>query len=187
MAHVLLEQFHTGDVNSAIKPILSHDPLKQTLLPVGGSSCVVCPVTSPSSASASNGQIQPHESPKTVQNVGESPVMWMGPAPPHVLTQQESLGSPVSQVTDEATASALMKRDLPQESVQIQICGSGERSPESEASEVDDASHNEGDTRDPFSDISWEGWGLIKTPDGNYFPETFNPSPFGFEDLTDRW
>lgn len=39
----------------------------------------------------------------------------------------------------------------------------------------------------PFPDISWEGWGLIKTSDGVYLPETFNPFPHVFEDLTDQW
>ena len=38
-----------------------------------------------------------------------------------------------------------------------------------------------------FPEISWEGWGLIKTPDGFYLPETFNPFPHVFEDLTDQW
>ena len=39
------------------------------------------------------------------------------------------------------------------------------------------------DRQDQFSDISWEGGGLIKTPFGVYLPETFNPDSYVSESL----
>lgn len=42
-------------------------------------------------------------------------------------------------------------------------------------------------TQLPFPDISWEGWGLVKTSHGVYLPETFNPFSHVFEDPTDQW
>lgn len=204
-ADVLREQDHTGDitpdllkaleketpvlladrqghrVDSPIEPTTSQLPFVHDLLQIEGSSCVVYPSRPRSSASAPNYQIQPRESPKIVQSVDESSGILVGSARPHECSQQKSTGGE-SQATDESATSAPIKPGLHQGSIPIQGCDSNEHPPENGASEADDTSHNEGDTQDPFSDISWEGWGLIKTPDGNYLPETFNP--FGFEDLT---
>ena len=59
--------------------------------------------------------------------------------------------------------------------------------PTTVAEEEVGAIRKEGYMQDSFLGISWEGWGLIKTPDGVYLPETFSPFPHVFEDLTDQW
>jgi hypothetical protein len=139
---------------------------------------VVRPLTLLSSASESNDQIQPRESPQIVQSTDEPSVIRIG------LAQPESpVMGPVWElrVTDEAAVPVPMKRGLRQGSVPTQGCDLTKG-----ANEEDDASRNE-DTQVPFSDNSWEGWGLIQTPNGDYLPETFKPFPSGFEDLTNQW
>ena len=64
----------------------------------------------------------------------------------------------------------------------------GERSPdESHLSYADryplGSQRSSGDRQDTFPDTSWEGLGLIETPDGLYFPEAFDPH--AFETFTD--
>lgn len=49
------------------------------------------------------------------------------------------------------------------------------------------APREEGDAQDLFSHISWEGWGLVKTPNGVYLPETFSPSLPTTDDPTNWW
>jgi len=59
--------------------------------------------------------------------------------------------------------------------------------PTKAASEADGGLRRGGSPQKSFPEISWECWGLIKTPDGIYLPETFNPFPHELEDLTDQW
>lgn len=70
-----------------------------------------------------------------------------------------------------------MVQGLSQEPVSIQRHNSGECHPTMAADEEDEALRKEGSDQDPLPEVPWEGWGLIKTPDGFYLPETFNPFP----------
>ena len=102
-----------------------------------------------------------------------------------VQTRSESAGSdPVErpQTTGEHATPALTIRDPRQQPAPIQ-----RRDSDKAANEGDKVLRKEGTARDRFADISWEGWGLIKTPDGFYLPETFDPFPHELEDLTDQW
>ena len=168
-ASILSAGRQSHSVMTPIEPILSHTP----------------PTHAP--------PLQPHDTPKIAQSTDEPSVMWIGPAHPHGCTQQKSLGSPAigpvrgPRATAEAAALAPVTHGLCQDPAPVKGCDSNECRSENGSSGEDDASGNQGDTQDPFSDISWEGWGLINTPEGVYFPETFNPSPSGSEALTDRW
>ena len=91
------------------------------------------------------------------------------------------------QTADESTLPALVVQEPKQESSPIQRHTSDKFHPTKAANEVDGSLHREGSVQNPFPGISWEGWGLIKTPDGVYLPETFNPFLHVLGDLTDQW
>jgi hypothetical protein len=90
------------------------------------------------------------------------------------------------QTADEPTP-LLVVQETSQQSALIQRRNSDKRHPTTTANEGGEQIRKEGYVQDPFPDISWEGWGLIKTPGGLYLPETFNPFSHVFEDLTDQW
>lgn len=89
------------------------------------------------------------------------------------------------QTTGEHTPPVLSVQAPCQKSVPIQRRNMDERHLTTVADK--ETSHKDGYGQDPFPDISWEGWGLIKTPDGVYLPEAFNLFPHELEDLTDHW
>ena len=90
------------------------------------------------------------------------------------------------QIVDEHPPPFLMVREPRQGPAPIQRRNSDDRHPTAAVNKEDEALRKEGSMHDPSPGISWEGWGLIRTPDGVYLPETFNPFPHVFEDLTDQ-
>lgn len=80
-----------------------------------------------------------------------------------------------------------MVQQLSQEPVRVRRHSSGECHPTVAANVEVEVLREEGSNQGPFPDIFLEGWGLIKTPDGIYLPETFKPFPHELEDLTDQW
>lgn len=91
------------------------------------------------------------------------------------------------QATEESTPLALVVQEPNEELLLTQRHSSNKCHPTEAANEVDRGLRKEGFAQNLFLEISWEGWGLIKTPDGVYLPETFNLLPHEFEDLTDQW
>ena len=85
----------------------------------------------------------------------------------------------------EPTQSVLIVREPSQELTPVQQCNSDKRRPATTPNEAE-ALREQKYVQDPISGISWEGWGLVKAPGGTYLPETFNPPPHIFEDLTDQ-
>ena len=90
------------------------------------------------------------------------------------------------QTVDEPTPPVPMVQELNKGSAPIQRRNLDKFHLEKGGDEEDKVSRKEGCVQDPFPGISWEGWGLIKTPHGIYLPETFNPFPHELEDLTDQ-
>jgi len=172
-------------------------PSRRALLQPEGPMSVARSAIPRASATASQGQARPRE-PRQVNNgqsLGEPSVTWRGSDLPEpcgsVQAQKPSdpaIFGPVErpQTADEHTQPVLMVQESNQESAPIQRHDSDKCHPTKVANE-DEASRREGSVQDPFQDISWEGWGLIRTPNGIYLPETFDPFPHVFEDLTDQW
>ncbi|KAF9650425.1 hypothetical protein BDM02DRAFT_1433757 [Thelephora ganbajun] len=130
-----------------------------------------------------------------VQRIGESSATWRGSGlsePRGSVRTQKSSQPAVSgpgerpQTASESTPPVLMVQESNQEPAPTQRRNSDKCHPTKAVGEEGDASREEGSAQDLFSGISWEGWGLIKTCDGIYLPETFGPFPHPFEDLTDQ-
>lgn len=145
----------------------------------------------PNSPSASLCQVRPHKSPEMVdvQSMSQPFVVCMGPPQsPKCAQVQKSPEYPIgeSRGTDQDTTPVLVTQSLCQRPAPIQGRDPDECHQTEATNQEDDISRDR-DAQDPFSHVSWEGWGFIETPDGVYLPETFNPSPFGLEDFSDRW
>lgn len=180
----------TETTHSPIRPLSRH-----TQPQVEEPTSIVRSATSPASACLSHGEVKPHESPQIndAQSIGEPSLMWIGSLQPRKCAQgQRTSGYPLlgpavePRATSEDTESVMIMQEFYQESVLFQGRCSDECHPTKATSKEEGGLRN-GDAQDPFSDISWEGWGLIETPYGVYLPETFDPSPFGIETLSDRW
>ena len=152
----------------------------------------------PISATASQGRSRLHGSRQVndVQSLDKPSMTWRGPGLPDpcgsARAQEPSnpaVSGPVErlQTTDESTPPVLVVQEPNRESRPIQRQTSDKCHPKKAANEVDGDLRREGSVQNPFPEISWEGWGLVETPDGIYLPETFDPFPHVFEDLTDQW
>ena len=91
------------------------------------------------------------------------------------------------QTAGQSTPPASAVQEPNQEPPQVRRHTSEKSHPTKAANEVDGGLRRGGSPQKSFSEISWEGWGFIKTLDGIYLPETFNPFPHELEDLTDQW
>jgi hypothetical protein len=103
-----------------------------------------------------------------------------------VQAQEPSGPAEWLQTADESTPPALAVQGPNQGSPQIQRQPSDKCHPTRMENEVYGGLHRGESAQKPYPEISWEGWGLIKTPDGFYLPETFSPFPHELEDLTDQ-
>lgn len=150
------------------------------------------------SATASQGQprLRVTQQVNDVQSLGEPSTTWRRPDVPESCGSaqaQESSGPAVSgpverlKTADESTPPTLVVQEPNQESLPVKRDASDRCNLTEGANEVDEGLRREEPAQNVFPEISWEGWGLIKTPDGFYLPETFNPFPHVFQDLTDQW
>jgi hypothetical protein len=164
-------------------------------LPQLGPTPAVRSATPRASATVSLGQAQPPGSRQVngVESVNEPSVAWRAPQQPRRSAQVQKLSEPPvpgpveqPQTTGEATTPVTILQELNQGSGPTQQRNSDEFHSTKAVSAEDDASRQERDTQYLFPDISWEGWGLIKTPGGVYLPETFSSSLRALEGLTDR-
>jgi len=149
------------------------------------------------SATALQGQARPPPSRQVNDNqwLGEPSAAWNRPAPSEpcggvrVPKQSNSaVAGPVERprTAEEPAFQVLMAKEQSQEPAPIQPSNSGECYPTVATNEEGEALREEGSDQEPFPDTLWRGWGLVKTPDGMYLPETFNPFPHELEDLTDQ-
>ena len=145
----------------------------------------------PASATASEGRTQPHVPRQGVQSLDESSVTLREPGLPEPSrsAQTQDLSGPVEQrqTIGESTSPVIVVQESNQASEPEQRHNLDKCHPTKTANGEGETSRQEVHTQDPFPDISWEGWGLIRTSEGAYLPETFNPSPHIFQDLTDQW
>jgi len=180
-------------VNPPREPTPPHMRPSSRRVQLEESAPVSCPAPLRAPATASRGQAKPCASQQTNDDqwLGDSPAAWDGPASsePCGGVRAPNKSNPVAsgrverpQTTEESIPQVLAV----QEPAPIQRSNSDELHPTTVAKEDDGASHKEGIVQDPFPDILWEGWGLIKTSGGIYLPETFNPFPHELEDLTDQ-
>ena len=195
---ILLTDRHNYSADHPIEPSPSHVRLpngrvlsqQQEPTPIGR------PMIPKASATASQGKAKPRESRQVNdgQRSDETSATWKGPTLPErcesVQAQKQSdsaVPGPVGQppAADEPTQSVLIVREPSQELTPVQQCNSDKRRPATTPNEAE-ALREQKYVQDPISGISWEGWGLVKAPGGTYLPETFNPPPHTFEDLTDQ-
>ena len=155
------------------------------------------PIGRSAPATASQGQARPPASRQVNddQLLGEPSAAWNEPASSEpcggVRVQRQSnsaVSDPVERLrmVEEPALQVLVVQEQSQEPVPIQRHNSDECYPTVVANEKGRALREDGSNRDPFPDILRGGWGLIKTPDGIYLPETFDPFPHELEDLTDQ-
>jgi len=184
-------------VNSPIESSYVLPPSKRALPQPEGPMSVAHSVIPRASATASQGQARPRESRQVNdgQSLGEPSVARRRsglPEPCGSVQAQKPSGTVIfgpaerPQIAGENTPPILTVQEPDHEPAPIQRRSSDKCHPTKVATE-DEASRRGRCVQDPFPDISWEGWGLIRTPNGIYLPETFNPFPQVFEDLTDQW
>lgn len=89
------------------------------------------------------------------------------------------------QIANARTPPVTVVQEPSRGSAPIQLRNSIECYPAKAANEDED-SQKEGSARNSFPEVSWGDWRLVRTPDGIYLPETFNPFPHELEDLTDQ-
>ena len=180
----------TEPTPSNILPSSRHGIL-QVEEPIGRSTPLRAPAT------ASRGQARPPASRRFSDDqwLGEPSAVWNGPASSgpcgRVRVQKQSnsaVSDPVErpQTADGPALQVLVVQEPNHEPVPIQRHNSGECHRTVPVNEEVEVLRKEGSNQDPFPDISWDGWELVKTPDGVYLPETFNPFPHELEDLTDQ-
>jgi len=129
------------------------------------------------------------------QSFDEPPTTRRGPGFPEQCRnlQGQILSDPVvscpierPRTVNEPTPPTPMAQEPNREPTPIQRHNSGGCHPTKVVNEEVEAPRKAAYVQGPFLDISWEGWGLIRTSGGIYLPETFNPFPHVFEDLTDQ-
>jgi len=157
-----------------------------------------CSTSRSNSATESQGQPQLRGTRQVndVQSLGEPSTTWRRldiPESCGSAQAQEPSGPAVSgpverlKTADESTPPTSVVQEPNQEPTPTKRRVSDICHPTEGANEMGGGLRREEPAQNVFPEISWEGWGLVKTPDGFYLPETFNPFPHELEDLTDQW
>ena len=185
-----LDSPHPEPPSPCIRPMSSY-PTSQS-----GTTLAACSTNRPISETALEGLSHQCTSGKIndIQRFDEPPAMRRGPGLPEaresVLGKESSapgvsVAAEQSQIANVSTPTVALVREPSRGSTLIQPLNSVERYPTKVGNEGGGL-QKEGSAWGSFSEISWGGWRLVRTPDGIYLPETFNLFPHELVDLTDQ-
>ena len=186
-----LDNLHLEPPLPCIRPMDNFPPLQSEPIPV------ICSMSRQASEATLEGLSHQCVSRQAngIQRLDEPSATQRGPSLPELCESVRRQEPPVPavpvpverpQIANASTPPVIVVQEPSRGSAPTQSRNSIEYYP-AKAGNEDEDSQGEGSARSSFPEISWGGWRLVRTPDGIYLPETFNPFPHELEDLTDQW